>query len=168
MLANNLTPLNVKCTLIKLVTQGKVGIGSILKSVGCLKRKGIDLLSFCTRIIANGDSTKFWDDLWCGEQLLKYKFHYIFMLDFDRDCLVANRIPLSNWHSVFRRNPRGGVESFQFEALQDALKDVVLSDRRDSWKWSLDNSVGFSVASVRRLIDSRILVVDQNATRWNR
>ncbi|GJU12735.1 hypothetical protein Tco_1135131 [Tanacetum coccineum] len=26
MLANNLTPLNVKCTLIKLVTQGKVGI----------------------------------------------------------------------------------------------------------------------------------------------
>ncbi|GJT14880.1 RNA-directed DNA polymerase, eukaryota, reverse transcriptase zinc-binding domain protein [Tanacetum coccineum] len=129
---------------------------------------GIDLLSFCTRIIGNGDSTKFWDDLWCGEQLLKYKFHRIFMLDSDRDCLVANRIPLSNWHSVFRRNPRGGVESFQFEALQDALKDVVLSDHRDSWKWSLDNSAGFSVASVRRLIDSRILVIDQNATSWNR
>ncbi|GKE10553.1 hypothetical protein Tco_1414104, partial [Tanacetum coccineum] len=29
MLANNLTPLNVKCTLIKLVTQGKVGIVSL-------------------------------------------------------------------------------------------------------------------------------------------
>ncbi|GJX71088.1 hypothetical protein Tco_0308259 [Tanacetum coccineum] len=33
MLANNLTPLNVKCTLIKLVTQGKVGIVSPDRSI---------------------------------------------------------------------------------------------------------------------------------------
>nr|GEY12845.1 hypothetical protein [Tanacetum cinerariifolium] len=141
--------------------------GSILKSVGCLKRKCIDLLSFYTRNIGNGDSTKFWDDLWCEEQLLKDNFYRIFMLDTDRDCLVANQIPLSNWHSVLRQNPRGGIESLQFKALQDVLKDVVLSDHRDSWKWSFVNSYGFSVASVRPLIDSWILVMDQNSTRWN-
>nr|GFA77997.1 RNA-directed DNA polymerase, eukaryota, reverse transcriptase zinc-binding domain protein [Tanacetum cinerariifolium] len=82
-------------------------------------RGGIDLLSFYTRNIGNGDSTKFWDDLWCEEQLLKDKFHRVFMLDTDRDCLVANQIPLSNWHLVLRQNPRGGIESLQFEALQD-------------------------------------------------
>ncbi|GJT36521.1 cysteine-rich receptor-like protein kinase 2 [Tanacetum coccineum] len=100
--------------------------GSILKSVFSLKRKGIDLLSLCSRSIGNGESTKFWSDHW------------------------------------------GGAESHQFEALKVILKDVVLSDHQDSWKWSLHASAGFSVASVRQLVDSRILEVDHNASRWNR
>ncbi|GJZ90239.1 putative RNA-directed DNA polymerase, eukaryota, reverse transcriptase zinc-binding domain protein [Tanacetum coccineum] len=70
--------------------------------------------------------------------------------------------------TVLRRCPRGGVKSYQFEALQAILKDVELSDHHDSWKWSLHASAGYSVASVRQLVDSRILVVDQNASRWNR
>ncbi|PWA71854.1 RNA-directed DNA polymerase, eukaryota, Reverse transcriptase zinc-binding domain protein [Artemisia annua] len=77
-------------------------------------------------------------------------------------------ISLPNWQAVLRRCLRGGVEFSQFEALQAILKDVVLSNQRDSWKWSLDVSTGFSVASVRHLVDSRFLVVDQIATRWNR
>ncbi|GJW41147.1 RNA-directed DNA polymerase, eukaryota, reverse transcriptase zinc-binding domain protein [Tanacetum coccineum] len=70
--------------------------------------------------------------------------------------------------TVLRWCPRGGVELSQFQALQAILKDVVLSNQRDSWKWSLDVSTGFFVASVRHLVDSHLLVVDQNATRWNR
>ncbi|GKB85744.1 RNA-directed DNA polymerase, eukaryota, reverse transcriptase zinc-binding domain protein, partial [Tanacetum coccineum] len=142
--------------------------GSILKSVYCLKRKGIDLLSLCSRSIGNGESTKFWTDHWYGDKLLKVQFCRIFMLDTDRDCFIANRIAIPNWASVLRRCPRGGVESHQFEALQAILKDVELSDHHDSWKWSLHASAGYSVASVRQLVDSRILVVDQNASRWNR
>ncbi|GJY08162.1 transcription elongation factor TFIIS-like protein [Tanacetum coccineum] len=49
-----------------------------------------------------------------------------------------------------------------------AIEIVSLSDKRDSWKWSLDGSNGFSVASVRDLVDSHILDVDLVATRWNR
>ncbi|PWA87184.1 hypothetical protein CTI12_AA108250 [Artemisia annua] len=52
--------------------------GSILKSVKSIKRKGIDLLSLCTRKIRNGDSTKFWHDIWCGDQPLKLQFPCIF------------------------------------------------------------------------------------------
>ncbi|GKC42807.1 hypothetical protein Tco_1060529 [Tanacetum coccineum] len=89
-------------------------------------------------------------------------------LKLNRDCSVANRIIVPNWLTVLRRCPRGGVESSQFEALQSVLKDVVLSNQHDSWKWSLDVLAGFSVASVRHLVDSRLLVVDQIATRWNR
>nr|GEV87829.1 RNA-directed DNA polymerase, eukaryota [Tanacetum cinerariifolium] len=37
-----------------------------------------------------------------------------------------------------------------------------------SWKWSLPAPAGFSVASVRQLVDSRILEVNHNASRWNR
>ncbi|GKE13178.1 RNA-directed DNA polymerase, eukaryota, reverse transcriptase zinc-binding domain protein, partial [Tanacetum coccineum] len=44
---------------------------------------------------------------------------------------------------------------------------VSLTDHNDSWLWSLDTSNGFSVASVRSLIDNNSLDVDSNATRWN-
>ncbi|GJV59408.1 RNA-directed DNA polymerase, eukaryota, reverse transcriptase zinc-binding domain protein [Tanacetum coccineum] len=56
----------------------------------------------------------------------------------------------------------------QLSALQAKIGNVVLTDQCDSWQWSLDVSVGFSVASVRSLIDSNTLDTDSNATRWNR
>ncbi|GJZ99827.1 putative RNA-directed DNA polymerase, eukaryota, reverse transcriptase zinc-binding domain protein [Tanacetum coccineum] len=42
------------------------------------------------------------------------------------------------------------------------------ADTRDSWHWALGSLIGFSVASVRLLIDSRTLDTDNVATRWNR
>ncbi|GKD35815.1 RNA-directed DNA polymerase, eukaryota, reverse transcriptase zinc-binding domain protein, partial [Tanacetum coccineum] len=65
-----------------------------------------------------------------------------------------------------KRHPRGGVESSQLEALQAAIGNVVLTDQRDSWKWSLDVTHGFFVASVRSLVDARTLDVDSYVTRW--
>ncbi|GJW10921.1 RNA-directed DNA polymerase, eukaryota, reverse transcriptase zinc-binding domain protein [Tanacetum coccineum] len=100
--------------------------GSILKTIYRLKRKGIDLLSFCSRSIGNGVKTKFWTDLWHGDKPLKAQFHRIFLLDSNRDCLVANRIIVPNWLTVLRRCPRGGVESSQLESLHAILKDVLI------------------------------------------
>nr|GEY32162.1 RNA-directed DNA polymerase, eukaryota [Tanacetum cinerariifolium]GEY36738.1 RNA-directed DNA polymerase, eukaryota [Tanacetum cinerariifolium] len=61
-------------------------------------------------------------------------------------------------------------------ARQQPLKEVFPriysldtdKDQHDSWQWSLDMSKGFSVASVRQLVDSHILVTGNEATRWNR
>ncbi|PWA93881.1 hypothetical protein CTI12_AA065350 [Artemisia annua] len=47
------------------------GILSLVKS---LNKKGIDLLSLCTRKLENGASIRFWDDVWCGNQPLKVQF----------------------------------------------------------------------------------------------
>ncbi|GJS24023.1 RNA-directed DNA polymerase, eukaryota, reverse transcriptase zinc-binding domain protein [Tanacetum coccineum] len=66
------------------------------------------------------------------------------------------------------RNPKGGVEAFQFTTLKNTIECISLTDQRDSWQWVLGSSVGFSVASVRLLIDSRTLDTDNVATRWNR
>nr|GEW82214.1 RNA-directed DNA polymerase, eukaryota, reverse transcriptase zinc-binding domain protein [Tanacetum cinerariifolium] len=70
---------------------------SILKSVNNIKRKGIDLLSMRTHKLRNGAHTRFWEDIWCGEQPLRLRFPRIFLLDNDRECLVANWIYLSDW-----------------------------------------------------------------------
>nr|GEU84369.1 RNA-directed DNA polymerase, eukaryota, reverse transcriptase zinc-binding domain protein [Tanacetum cinerariifolium] len=67
-----------------------------------------------------------------------------------------------------RRNPRGSVESNQFCILQNTIRNINLSDHRDSWQWSFDSSKGFSVASARCLIDSLILDTGIDSTRWNR
>ncbi|GJV69144.1 RNA-directed DNA polymerase, eukaryota, reverse transcriptase zinc-binding domain protein [Tanacetum coccineum] len=128
----------------------------------------IDLLSMCSRKIGNGVHTRFWEDIWCGDQPFRLRFPRIFLLEIDRECLVANQIHLSDWSSVLRRALRGGAESSQFDSLLAAIGDVDLSDQRDSWKWSLHASVGFSVASVRLLVDEHTLEADNVATRWNK
>ncbi|PWA76520.1 reverse transcriptase domain, Reverse transcriptase zinc-binding domain protein [Artemisia annua] len=139
---------------------------AILSSVHILKSKGIDLLSYCIRKVGNGVSTRFWNDIWIGDQPLNSKFPRIYMLDNDRDCYVANRIPLLDWSSILRRHPRGRAELSQYEALRAAIGNVALNDHCDSWQWSVDVSSGFSVASVRSLVDARTLDVDSNVTRW--
>ncbi|GJW97900.1 RNA-directed DNA polymerase, eukaryota, reverse transcriptase zinc-binding domain protein [Tanacetum coccineum] len=70
------------------------------------------------------------------------------------------------WTSLLRRSPRGGIEANQFSSLQKLIKDVKLSDHRDTWTWIPDIAKGFSVASVRQLIDSCLSVGNPQATRW--
>ncbi|GJT64280.1 RNA-directed DNA polymerase, eukaryota, reverse transcriptase zinc-binding domain protein [Tanacetum coccineum] len=92
----------------------------------------------------------------------------MFLLDTDKDCFIASRVTLANWSLVLKRDLMGGIETNQFNALKSAIGCVNLSDKRDSWKWSLNGCNGFSVASVHDLVDTHTLVVDIEATRWNR
>nr|GEW48110.1 hypothetical protein [Tanacetum cinerariifolium] len=108
------------------------------------------------------------DDIWCGQQPLKEVFPRIYSLDTDKGCFIANRVGLHDWNLVLRRTPRGGTESAQFNSLKDTIGNIILTGQHDSWQWSLDMSKGFSVASVRQLVDSHILVTGNEATRWNR
>ena len=92
----------------------------------------------------------------------------VFLLDTDKRCSIASRVGLNDWSLVLRRDPRGSVELVQFNDLKNFIRNTILSDQRDIWQWSLDGSSGFSVASIRSLVDSRLLVTCNEATRWNR
>nr|GEW97871.1 RNA-directed DNA polymerase, eukaryota, reverse transcriptase zinc-binding domain protein [Tanacetum cinerariifolium] len=142
--------------------------GDILSSLKRLKQKGTYLLALCIRKIGNGARSSFWNDTWCGNSPLKTIYPRIYMLDSDRDSTVSNRLNFRDWSSILRRLPRAGVETSQFNALLSSIKDVALSDQIDSWVWSLNASIGCTVASIRSLIDDNSLVVDSNVTRWNR
>nr|GEY51299.1 RNA-directed DNA polymerase, eukaryota, reverse transcriptase zinc-binding domain protein [Tanacetum cinerariifolium] len=141
-----------------------LNIGLLFKWVWSLKRKGIDLFSLCTRKIGNSDDSSFWKDMWYGEQPLKAMFPRIFLLDTDKNCSIASRVRLQDWSSVLRHQPRGGVESFQYDGLIKVIDNIILMEHRDSWQWSLD-PIGFSVALVRSLVDAYLLDTTNEATR---
>ncbi|GJZ49136.1 RNA-directed DNA polymerase, eukaryota, reverse transcriptase zinc-binding domain protein [Tanacetum coccineum] len=69
--------------------------------------------------------------------------------------------------NALRGLPRGGAESSQFTDLMVVIRDVVLSDSRDRWKWALD-SKGLFVASVRKHIEEYRLHGGLTSTRWIR
>ncbi|GJU52604.1 ribonuclease H-like domain-containing protein [Tanacetum coccineum] len=136
-----------KCLASK--KMGGLGIGSIFALNVGLLFKWIWSLSPWSGILSSVKALKhkgidlctsirFWDETWC------------------------------DWNYVLRRSERGGIESVQLSDLKHLISDVMLSDQNDSWNWSLDISKGFTVASVRSLIDSCILKVSPIATRWKR
>nr|GEY55309.1 RNA-directed DNA polymerase, eukaryota [Tanacetum cinerariifolium] len=126
--------------------------------------------ALCTRKLGNGESTRFWEDIWCGTNPLRLQFPRIYLLETDMNCLIANRVSLLpfDWSSVLRRRPIGGVESSQFDALNAVIGNVILTENYNSWQWLLDVAVGYSVASTCTLVDDSILETDLVATRWNR
>nr|GEV32532.1 RNA-directed DNA polymerase, eukaryota, reverse transcriptase zinc-binding domain protein [Tanacetum cinerariifolium] len=126
---------------------------------------GIDLLSYRVRKIGNGSSTRFWEDVWCGEQPLKTIFPRIYLLETNRLCLVKNHVPFLDANSFLRRQPRGGLEMNQFVDLHAKLENIVLTNQDDYWSWTLDPS-GFSVSSVWLLFESKTLDTSPNVTRW--
>ena len=69
-----------------------------------------------------------------GTFFKKNIFPRVYMLDNDKGCYVVNRIS-HDWSSFLRRNPRAGIEASQLLNLQNLIRDVVLSDKRDSWIW---------------------------------
>ncbi|GJW48597.1 putative RNA-directed DNA polymerase, eukaryota, reverse transcriptase zinc-binding domain protein [Tanacetum coccineum] len=69
---------------------------------------------------------------------------------------------------ILRRNPRGGAEQSQFDAILSAIENVTLSDKSDSWQWLIYGCNGFSIALARSLVDSFFLDGDTIATRWNK
>nr|GEY53706.1 RNA-directed DNA polymerase, eukaryota [Tanacetum cinerariifolium] len=65
-----------------------------------------------------------------------------------------------------RCQPRDGVEMEQFMALSIVIEGVLLHDMVDRWKWTIEGSGEFSVASVRKFIDNSRLIGSPKKTRW--
>ncbi|GKB10443.1 hypothetical protein Tco_1033529 [Tanacetum coccineum] len=50
-----------------------------------------------------------------------------------------------------------GWNSLKLKILAKVINPVVLTQSPDSWSWTLNNSGGYTVASSRNMIDSRLL-----------
>ncbi|PWA74117.1 RNA-directed DNA polymerase, eukaryota [Artemisia annua] len=69
--------------------------------------------------------------------------------------------------SSLRREPRGGVETEQWEAISALIQAFIFSPQQDKLRWTLDSSDKFSVSSARSFLDGRLLFSGGCSTRWN-
>ncbi|GKB47904.1 RNA-directed DNA polymerase, eukaryota, reverse transcriptase zinc-binding domain protein, partial [Tanacetum coccineum] len=118
--------------------------------------------------LGNGLSTLFWDDVWCDGGKLKNRFPRAYALENSKQITVGQKLAHPSLYHSFRRHPRGGLELTQVEELAKVINPVVLTQSPDSWSWTLNNSGGYTVASSRNMIDSRLLPKGDLKTRWIR
>ncbi|GKA67634.1 RNA-directed DNA polymerase, eukaryota [Tanacetum coccineum] len=138
----------------------------IVRETHALKTKGINLLDCMHVKLGNGDKTVFWEDIWIDGKTLKNRFPRIYSLESCKLITVGAKLAQPSLEYSFRRNPRGGVEQDQFNELSALVHDVSLIPMSDRWKWDLESSGDFSVASVRKIIDDKSLSDVDSKTRW--
>ncbi|GKE05376.1 hypothetical protein Tco_1397394 [Tanacetum coccineum] len=60
-----------------------------------------------------------------SQKSLKEMFPRMYLLETDKRCSIASRVGLDDWSLVLRRNPRGGEDSVQFNALKMLLGTLL-------------------------------------------
>nr|GEZ66361.1 RNA-directed DNA polymerase, eukaryota, reverse transcriptase zinc-binding domain protein [Tanacetum cinerariifolium] len=108
--------------------------------------------------VGNGLNTMFWEDVWIGNKNFKTSFPRIYALESDKNLIVVDKMAHNDTAFSLRRQPKDGVEMEQFRALSIVIEGVLLHDMVDRWKWTLEGSGEFSVASARKFIDNSWLI----------
>ncbi|GJY90719.1 RNA-directed DNA polymerase, eukaryota, reverse transcriptase zinc-binding domain protein [Tanacetum coccineum] len=138
----------------------------IVQEMDAFKQHGTDLYSFMQKKLGDGANTSFWEDVWCENTVLKDKYPRLYALELNKNIKVAAKLAQTSMSCSFRREPRSGVEHSQLVDLLAKIEGVSLGTMIDRWTWALEGSGEFSVASVRKLIDDRILSAVSSKTRW--
>ncbi|KAI3792985.1 hypothetical protein L1987_35597 [Smallanthus sonchifolius] len=122
-----------------------------------LKKPLVDNLSFRNLfkgVVGRGDNIMFWLDPWLYDVPLKEKFPSLFHLEVVKTCCVRDRLDGEGlW--LWRHDPDSEVEEAEWQSLWVALGSVSLSDTPDRWSWLGYGSEGFSVAAVKKHLDSK-------------
>nr|GEX14054.1 RNA-directed DNA polymerase, eukaryota, reverse transcriptase zinc-binding domain protein [Tanacetum cinerariifolium] len=88
------------------------------------------------------------------EKSLKEEYPRLYALEVNKNISVASKFTQETFASSFRRLPRSGVEFEQWRDMLESLDGVLLSLVEDRWKWVLNGSGVFTVASARQYIDN--------------
>ncbi|GJZ90318.1 hypothetical protein Tco_0662245 [Tanacetum coccineum] len=125
------------------------------ENIGVGSRNGTNSCSECT--LVNEINVLFFSERGkrtSTDELLDIKWEMLTLPCFWEDIGIGWRKTLK---TDFLEEPRGGVEQTQMDELAAAMQSVILTPMQDRWTWSLNSSGEFSVASVRNLIDLRLL-----------
>nr|GEZ16046.1 RNA-directed DNA polymerase, eukaryota [Tanacetum cinerariifolium] len=103
-----------------------------------------------------------------GAGSAKVLYPRLYALENHKEVNVRDKISNSSLEMSFRRHIRGGAEQVQFDSLLSLISSVILVPSDDRWVWTLDSTGDFTVASIRKLIDTFRLQFDLPKTRWNK
>ncbi|GJV49737.1 RNA-directed DNA polymerase, eukaryota [Tanacetum coccineum] len=106
------------------------------------------------------------DEVWRKDIAFKNLYPRLYALESCKDIVVASKLVHPCLDHSFRRALRSGVEQEQFIALINQVQSISLVPCRDRRVWSLEGSGEFSVTSLRKLIDDKMLPEVSSKTRW--
>ncbi|GKD34056.1 RNA-directed DNA polymerase, eukaryota [Tanacetum coccineum] len=130
------------CSPINFLGSNSVWI-HILNATKKIEAIDLNFKNSFVRKVADGASTSFWHDPWCGDGTsLKDKFPRLYALELNKDCnvkdrgLVVNEAWIGSWD--WRIPPRGRALD-DLNALHSSLSSVLfLPNGYDKWIWSYD------------------------------
>nr|GEY24798.1 RNA-directed DNA polymerase, eukaryota, reverse transcriptase zinc-binding domain protein [Tanacetum cinerariifolium] len=139
---------------------------NIVHEAEIFTQKGITLRDFMRIKLGNGENTSFWEDCWIEGDSLRNRFPRLYNLESCKRITVGEKMRQPSLEFLFQRNTRGGVEEEQLGDLVTLMHDVSLSPMADRWTWALENSGEFTVSSVRKHIDDKLIPEVGSKTRW--
>ncbi|GJR98354.1 hypothetical protein Tco_0270528 [Tanacetum coccineum] len=86
----------------------------LVRELRKLSSNGINLMSFVSKKVGNGEHTLFWEDVWYGDTALRHLYPRLFLLESDKNASVASKFRDNSFSTSFRRAPRSGIEEEQF------------------------------------------------------
>nr|GEW02867.1 RNA-directed DNA polymerase, eukaryota [Tanacetum cinerariifolium] len=98
------------------------------------------------KVLANKKNGGLELDPWLEDGPFKCNFPRVYALEENKHVSVGDKLKMGLSASL-RRFPRGGAENSQMNNLRHLVNDVVLSDKSNTWIWSLEGSGLFSVTS---------------------
>ena len=89
--------------------------------------------------VNNGSQTRFWEDVWLGNQLLKLKFPSLFNIVYMKQDTVAAILNSTPLNVSFRRALRGQNLN-SWNRIVSSIADLQLREDLDFFHWSLHSS----------------------------
>nr|GEU39486.1 RNA-directed DNA polymerase, eukaryota, reverse transcriptase zinc-binding domain protein [Tanacetum cinerariifolium] len=106
-----------------------------------------------------------WDEV-VERVKMRNRFSRLYTLESCKRITVGEKMRQPSLEFSFRGNIRGGMEQEQLGDLVTLMHDVSLSPMADRWTWALENSGEFTVSSVRKHIDDKLIPGVGSKTRW--
>jgi hypothetical protein len=108
------------------------------------------------KIVGNGNLTRFWKDVWLGEQSLEAKFPRLFGISLTKDIVVGQAgrwvDGVWRWELEWRRHLFVWENELLLELLA-ALEGVTITDAIDRWNWKPGNEGVHTVKSTYVFLD---------------
>nr|XP_043619869.1 uncharacterized protein LOC122591684 [Erigeron canadensis] len=125
----------------------------IAKISEILRHKEVCIEKAIVGVVQSVGHILFWIDVWAGAESLATLFPYLYAKEKKKLCTVNERIIFNENTIIFswewRSSSLSMEEQDELVRLQGLLAHVTLSDRPDTWKWKLDKTGMFTVASLK-------------------
>ena len=123
--------------------QWKTGDSYFLASLMKVKR---DFLRFGTFIIKDGSQVRFWKDTWLGNNPLWDQYPQLYNIVRKKQDTVADELSTHILNLSWRRDLIG-IKLEIWNNLVSRLSTIDLTQKRDGFKWNLDQTSVFLVKS---------------------